>query len=80
MPTDLDEMTCGSVRSYADYTNYKKLYSEVYWGDFHIHEGRDTVRLEEMKDIFKNRNEFITKYNIKSILPKKCYDNIFKNY
>lgn len=40
-------------------TNYPKLYN-VYWGDFKY----DSIRNNDMNDIFENKNRFVTDYNI----------------
>lgn len=78
------------VKSYAELTEYKKIFSQVYWGQFTAYVYKDgTMNTSEVpsdnnktiNDIVQNRNEFARKYKIKSSgLPYKTvtkfiYDN-----
>jgi len=60
---------------YYKYTKYPSIYKNSYWGN---HRGRGDAPDQE---IIKNRNEFITNYNIKSYkstkIAKKKLEHIF---
>ena len=49
---------------WRDYTNYPKIYKDCYWGYFQSEITNGILEHEPNKEIVKNRNEFITKYNI----------------
>jgi hypothetical protein len=50
---------------WRDYTNYPKIYKDCYWGYFQSEIKNEILEHEPCKEIAKkNRNEFITKYNI----------------
>jgi len=51
--------------TYAMQTRYTKLFEKVYWGAFKYDE-----KNEGMKTIFENRNKFVEKYQIKSVVSK----------
>lgn len=67
--------TCGGDKQrYCDITLYPNKYAQTYWGRFPYNAQSDTDILEAVK----NRNVFITDYNInkKARLPKYINDKL----
>lgn len=59
-------------KNFCDFTKYSRIYKKTYWGNFKT--GENENREEELKDIFENRNKFITDYEIKDIKNKQMRD------
>lgn len=59
-----------NIMRFSDKTNYKKIYSKTYWGGFSYNED-NLGNYSNWDDVFKNRNEFIDKYNIDKIYSGK---------
>lgn len=63
---------------FSDATNYPKIFERTYWGAFNT---KDNGRRTNVEQIYKNRNDFVQKENIKCVAPSKinCYSTYKAN-
>lgn len=67
---------------FSDATNYPKIFERTYWGAFNT---KDNGRRTNIEQIYKNRNDFVQKENIKCVAPSnfRCYsdykDNLYNS-
>lgn len=65
------------MSTYAELTNYSKIFKSVYWGNFKAEDCN-----EDLQQIINNRNKFVDDMNIKKVLKsshilEQIYRNIF---
>ena len=53
-------------KKYSDYTDYPRIFEDVYWGNFKLYlNDTSTHRREELEDICVNRNKLVEEHKIK---------------